>query len=64
MRSDEPEAASLKAAAALSASSTSKPFISKPARRNRLIFGSSSTRSTTLEGWDIGGRLKAQIVIG
>src|SRR5260370_15087955 len=38
------------ASAALSASITEKPSSSKPARRNRLIFGSSSMRRARLLG--------------
>src|ERR1700682_903831 len=54
MRSGELNVADFNPSAALSASSTEKPWISKPARRNRLIFGSSSIRRTTLLGLFIG----------
>jgi len=48
MRSGKLDVAVRKAVVAFSASSTLKSRISKPARRKRLIFGSSSTTSTTL----------------
>src|ERR1700731_1998985 len=50
MRSGVLKVAAFNPSSAFSASSTEKPRSSKPARRNRLIFGSSSIRSTTLLG--------------
>src|SRR5262249_2669170 len=49
-RSGELNVAILSPSAAFSASTTEKPWISYPARRKRLIFGSSSIRRTRLLG--------------
>src|ERR1700730_17732089 len=55
MRSGVLKVAAFNPSSAFSASSTEKPRSSKPARRNRLIFGSSSIRSTALLGLFICG---------
>src|SRR3984885_14822367 len=54
MRSGALKVAAFSPSAAFSDSRTEKPWSSNPARRNRLIFGSSSITSTTLAGLFIG----------
>src|SRR5580698_4852273 len=50
MRSGALKVAAFSPSAAFSASMIEKPWSSNPARRNRLIFGSSSITRTTLAG--------------